>query len=55
MCQEKECMDCIFTIHTLNDACMPYIFKILLKIRSLLIFLANGRACCRSCSGMTGL
>ena len=25
---------------------MPYILKILLKIKGLLIFLANGRACC---------
>ena len=29
---------------SLNDACMPYISKILLKIKSFLLFLANGRA-----------
>ena len=30
---------------SLNNACMPYILKTLLKIKSLLSFLANGRAC----------
>ena len=30
---------------SVTDACMPYILKILLKIKSLLLFLANGRAC----------
>ena len=30
---------------SLNDGCMPYILNILLKIKSLLLFLANGRAC----------
>ena len=30
---------------SLNDACMPYIFKILVKIKSLLLIVANGRAC----------
>ena len=29
---------------SLNDACMPYILKMLLKIKSLLLFLANGKA-----------
>ena len=29
----------------LNDACMPYILKTILKITSLLLFLAKGRAC----------
>ena len=30
---------------SLNDACMTDILNILLKIKSLLLFLANGRAC----------
>ena len=31
--------------NSLNNACKPHILKILLKIQSLLLLLANGRAC----------
>ena len=46
--QEKKSMDCPLFLRykSLNDACMPYISKILLKIKGLLfLFLDNGRVC----------